>query len=75
VRRHKELKPTPMTEVVLKFVTDDYQSARQILAKLPTAKIDWVHINLERLAKSGHITRLYNKPYETKYKLLKTKSE
>lgn len=72
VRRHKELKPTPMTEVVLKFVTEDYQSARQILTKLPTAKIDWVYISLERLAKEGRITRLYNKPYETKYKLLKT---
>lgn len=75
VRRYKELKPTPMTEVVLKFVTSDYQSARQILEKLPTAKIDWVHISLERLAKSGRITRLYNKPYETKYKLLKTKTD
>lgn len=72
VRRHKELKPTPMTEVVLKFVTEDYQSARQILTKLPSAKVDWVHISLERLAKEGRITRLYNKPYETKYKLLKT---
>jgi len=75
VRRHKELKPTPMTEVVLKFVTEDYQSARQILAELPTAKIDWVHISLERLAKEGRITRLYNRPYETKYKLLKTKTD
>jgi hypothetical protein len=75
VRRYKELKPTPMTEVVLKFVTSDYQSARQILAKLPTAKVDWVHISLERLAKSGRITRLYNKPYESKYRLLETKSD
>jgi hypothetical protein len=75
VRRYKELKPTPMTEVVLKFVTSDYQSARQILTKLPTAKVDWVHISLERLAKSGRITRLYNKPYETKYRLPKAESD
>lgn len=75
VRRYKELKPTPMTDVVLKFVTSDYQSARQILTKLPSAKVDWVHTSLERLAKEGRITRFYNRPYETKYRLPETKSD
>jgi len=75
IRRYKELKPTPMTDIVLKFVTHDYQTARQILAKLPNAKVDWVHISLERLVKEGRITRLYNKPYESKYRLPETKSD
>lgn len=69
VRQYHDLRPIPITDQIIKFVTDDWQTARQILQNFRTFTIDWVCVNIEKLVQEGRVEKQTNRPYQTLYRL------
>lgn len=70
VRHYNELKPVSVADHVLKFVSNDYSTARQIRCNFEGFTVVWICMTLERLVKDKRIEKKVNKPYETLYRLL-----
>ena len=70
VRYYNELKPISVADHVLKFVSNDYLTARQIRCNFEGFTVVWICMTLERLVKDKRIEKKVNKPYETLYRLL-----
>lgn len=69
VRAYQELRPIPVENHLIKFVTTEYQTAKQIAEKLNRFGVLWVYMNLEKLATQQRIEKITNQPYETLYRL------
>lgn len=69
VRQYHDLKPIPVTDQIIKFVTNDWQTARQILQNFRTFTIDWVCTNIEKLVREGRVEKQMNRPCQTLYRL------
>ena len=70
VRYYNELKPVSVADHVLKFVLNDYSTARQIRCNFENFTVVWICMTLERLVKDKRIEKKVNRPYETLYRLL-----
>jgi len=70
VRYYNELKPVSVADHVLKFVSSDYLTARQIRCNFEGFTVVWICMTLEKLVKDKRIEKKVNRPYETLYRLL-----
>lgn len=76
VKKYNNLEPTPVKEQVLKLVTEEYQTLKQISRNFQGFSMQWIYEILERLASEGCIEKRptqktvgKKKTYETLYRL------
>lgn len=79
VKKYNNLEPTPLKEQVLKLVTGEYQTLKQISRNFQDFSIQWIYEILERLASEGCIEKKptqktvgKKKTYEMLYRLPQT---
>jgi Fe2+ or Zn2+ uptake regulation protein len=76
VKKYNNLELTPVKEQVLKFVTEEHQTLKQISRNFQEFSRQWIYEILERLASEGYIEKKptqktvgKKKTYETLYRL------
>ena len=68
-RQDVELIPVPIEQQLIAHLTNEWQSACQILPHFPNLKYEWIHVNLDRLVDAGEIDCRKCKPNKTLYRL------